>query len=91
MLLRGRSAAHIARRAGLIVDLIEQPEVVRLDGLVIEIGPGASDRKVLEVAYRHVLGKLGDDVDEAEVSRCVAAHERMPASTREPPRQSAVA
>jgi hypothetical protein len=61
---------------------IDEPEAVRLiAGRILMIGPGASDRKVLEHAYRHWLGRLGP-VDEAELGRCVAAHEQAPASTR---------
>lgn len=71
------------------MDFVEEPEVVRLDGLVIEIGVGAPNSKVLACAYRHYLGKLGP-VDEAELARCVAQHGRGPANTREAKRQSAV-
>lgn len=80
--LRGRSAAHIARKAGLGVLFIDEPESVRLiAGCIVVIGPKASERAILEIAYRHWLGLRGP-VDEAELSHCVAAHELGPVSTR---------
>lgn len=83
MLLRGRSAAHIACRAGLFVVFVEKPETVSLQERehLIEIGPGASDAKVIECAYRYFLGRSGP-VDERELVTLLAQHNRRQDSPR---------
>jgi hypothetical protein len=82
MALRGKTPAHVASRAGLHIVDVDEPELVRLTGLVLEIGPGASDAAVIECAYRHFLGLRGP-VDEAELARCVASHFQTHARTRD--------
>lgn len=82
MALPGKTPAHVANRAGLHIVDVDEPELVRLTGLVLEIGPGASDAVVIEHAYRHWLGQRGP-VDEAELARCVASHFQAPARTRD--------
>ena len=81
MLLRGRSAAHIACRAGLFVVFVDELQVVRLrlDQHMIEIGRDAPRLQVIECAYRYALSRLGA-VDERELARLVAQHEWSPYS-----------
>lgn len=73
-MLRGRSARHVASRVGLVVVSVETPGVVHRAGLVLHIGPGASERAVIEAACRYWLGLRGP-VEDGELARYAQAIE----------------
>lgn len=74
MFIRGRTAAHTARRAGFFIAFVDAPGL-KIDGLFMDIGHGASEREILREAYRLQLSKAGP-VSADRVELCVDEHLR---------------